>query len=291
MDFTADEYLRRDAERLREVLAGPPVTWLFLGDSITQAVLHTRGGRGFVEHFTERVRGELGRRGDAVINSGVSGSTAESALPEFHWRLGRFAPDVVFVMFGTNDAADGSTACARTATRSTRSCSGHGTWGPLWCFRRHRRCSRAASETPGRRALCRRGAPSRRRARGARRRPPGAVGRRRQSRRLVRRPDAPRGHRPRRARQDALPAVRIDDEASAINKLSVGLGPLASRRSAARQATRGAPAVAMVPLSMRRGSEVDALGRQPAPGCHGVAASGVDLEVQVRAVELPVLPL
>ena len=107
MDFTADEYTRRDVGRLREVLAGPPVTWLFLGDSITQAVLHTRGRRGFVEHFTERVRGEMGRLGDAVINSGVSGSTAESALPEFHWRLGRFAPDVVFVMFGTNDAADG----------------------------------------------------------------------------------------------------------------------------------------------------------------------------------------
>lgn len=107
MDFTADEYARRDAGRLCEILAGPPVTWLFLGDSITQAVLHTRGRRGFVEHFAERVRGELGRVGDAVINTGVSASTAEAALPEFHWRVGRFAPDVVFVMFGTNDAAEG----------------------------------------------------------------------------------------------------------------------------------------------------------------------------------------
>ncbi len=108
MDFTADEYARRDAGRLREVLAGPPVTWLFLGDSITQAVLNTRGRRGFVEHFTERVRGELGRLGDAVINTGVAGSTAEDVLSEFHWRVGRFAPDVVFVMFGTNDAGQGT---------------------------------------------------------------------------------------------------------------------------------------------------------------------------------------
>ncbi len=57
MDFTADEYARRDADRLREVLAGPPVTWVFLGDSITQGVHHTHGRRGYVEHFAERVRG------------------------------------------------------------------------------------------------------------------------------------------------------------------------------------------------------------------------------------------
>ena len=107
MDFTADEYALRDADRLREILSGPPVTWVFLGDSITQGVAHTHGHRGYVEHFAERVRGELGRRGDAVINSGVSGATAEDLLPEFHWRAGRFAPDVVFVMFGTNDILAG----------------------------------------------------------------------------------------------------------------------------------------------------------------------------------------
>ncbi|HSU74455.1 MAG TPA: SGNH/GDSL hydrolase family protein [Terrabacter sp.] len=107
MDFTADEYARRDADRLREILAGPPVTWVFLGDSITQGVTHTHGHRSYVEHFAERVRGELGRRGDAVVNSGVSGATTEDLLPEFHWRAGRFAPDVVFVLFGTNDMVSG----------------------------------------------------------------------------------------------------------------------------------------------------------------------------------------
>lgn len=107
MDFTADEYARRDADRLREILSGPPVTWAFLGDSITQGVTHTHGYRCYVEHFAERVRGELGRRGDTVVNSGVSGATTEVLLPEFHWRAGRFAPDVVFVMFGTNDILAG----------------------------------------------------------------------------------------------------------------------------------------------------------------------------------------
>ncbi|HKX68683.1 MAG TPA: SGNH/GDSL hydrolase family protein [Intrasporangium sp.] len=106
MDFTAAEYARRDADRLREVLAGPPVTWTFVGDSITQGVAHTHGWRNYVELFAERVRGELDRRGDAVINSGVSGSTTQDLLTEFHWRAGRFAPDVLFVMFGTNDMND-----------------------------------------------------------------------------------------------------------------------------------------------------------------------------------------
>ena len=54
MDFTADEYVRRDADRLREVLVGPPVTWTFIGDSITQGVAHTHGWRNYVELFAER---------------------------------------------------------------------------------------------------------------------------------------------------------------------------------------------------------------------------------------------
>lgn len=107
MDYTADEYALRDADRLREVLAGPPVTWVFVGDSITQGVTHTYGRRSFVEHFSERVRGELGRLTDAVVNSGVAGSVTDDLLREFHWRTGRFAPDVVFVMFGTNDMVAG----------------------------------------------------------------------------------------------------------------------------------------------------------------------------------------
>lgn len=104
MDFTAEEYERRDGARLAEMLAGPPLTWVFVGDSITQGVSHTHGSRSFVEHFAERLRGELGRVKDAVINSGVAGSTVADLLPEFHWRVGRFAPDVVVAMFGTNDA-------------------------------------------------------------------------------------------------------------------------------------------------------------------------------------------
>lgn len=104
MDFTAEEYEQRDDARLAEILTGPPLTWVFVGDSITQGVTHTHGRRGYVEHFAERLRGELRRVKDAVINSGVAGATVGDVLPEFHWRIGRFAPDVVLAMLGTNDA-------------------------------------------------------------------------------------------------------------------------------------------------------------------------------------------
>ncbi|MDN5795566.1 MAG: SGNH/GDSL hydrolase family protein [Intrasporangium sp.] len=104
MDFTAEQYEQRDAARLAGMLAGPPLTWVFVGDSITRGVGHTRGRRNFVEHFAERLCGELGRDRDAIINSAVDGATVADVLDEFHWRIGRFAPDVVLAMYGTNDA-------------------------------------------------------------------------------------------------------------------------------------------------------------------------------------------
>ena len=46
---------------------------MFTGDSITHGALHTMGWRSYPEHFAERVRWELGRMRDIVINTGISG--------------------------------------------------------------------------------------------------------------------------------------------------------------------------------------------------------------------------
>ena len=108
MDFTAEEYVSRDAARLREVVEGPPVTWVLVGDSITQG-LGTGGERGYAEHVMQLVRAG-GRTGDVVVTTGAAGATTETVLQEFHWRVGRFAPDVVLVMLGTNDALEGADA-------------------------------------------------------------------------------------------------------------------------------------------------------------------------------------
>ncbi|MFD6419858.1 SGNH/GDSL hydrolase family protein [Streptomyces sp. NPDC060194] len=84
-----------------------PLTWVFTGDSITQAVYHTHGARGWVEHVQERVRGQLGRLTDVVVNTGMSGWTAADVLGRADHLVTRFRPDVLSVSLGTNDCIEG----------------------------------------------------------------------------------------------------------------------------------------------------------------------------------------
>ena len=98
----------KELEIIKAHLKGDkPVTWVFTGDSITQGAKHTRGWRCYQELFSEFVRWELGRKSDVVINTGISGDTAEGILNDFNWRVSRFKPDVVSLMIGTNDCAEG----------------------------------------------------------------------------------------------------------------------------------------------------------------------------------------
>ena len=84
------------------------VTWLFAGDSITQGAAHTRGWRDYTELFKERL-GELGRNLDVVVKTAVNGSALYSLeAAGLEDRVLRFKPDIVFLMFGTNDAAGGA---------------------------------------------------------------------------------------------------------------------------------------------------------------------------------------
>ncbi len=85
-----------------------PVRWLFYGDSITHGALHTYGYRDYVELFSERVRFELGRPMDLVINSAISGDNTRGLLNGFDWRVAQFKPDVIFIMIGMNDCSDGN---------------------------------------------------------------------------------------------------------------------------------------------------------------------------------------
>ncbi|MCB5168337.1 GDSL-type esterase/lipase family protein [Streptomyces bambusae] len=88
-------------------LSEEPMTWVATGDSITQAVLHTYGARGWVEHLHERIRWQLDRLTDIVVNTGVSAWTATDVLGSYDHLIGRFAPDVLSVSLGTNDARAG----------------------------------------------------------------------------------------------------------------------------------------------------------------------------------------
>src|SRR5581483_4932046 len=75
-----------------------PAIWLFTGDSITHGALHTLGWRSYPEHFAERVRWEMRRMRDVVINTGISGDTTNGLLADFEWRVLQFKPTVVSIM-------------------------------------------------------------------------------------------------------------------------------------------------------------------------------------------------
>ncbi|MGQ0633938.1 MAG: SGNH/GDSL hydrolase family protein [Planctomycetaceae bacterium] len=93
---------------VKPLLSGAtPINWLFTGDSITHGALYTEGWRSFVELFAERVRWELRRFDDVVINTAVCGERTEGLLLGFERRVARFAPDVVFVLLGMNDSLAG----------------------------------------------------------------------------------------------------------------------------------------------------------------------------------------
>lgn len=97
-----------DLARLKARMAEKrPMTWLFTGDSITHGAAHTKGWRCFAEIFAERVRYEMGRRTDMVVNTGISGDTTAGMVAALDWRATRFQPDVTFIMFGMNDSVIG----------------------------------------------------------------------------------------------------------------------------------------------------------------------------------------
>jgi lysophospholipase L1-like esterase len=52
-----------------------PITWVFVGDSITHGARHTNGWRSYSEHFAERMRWEMKRYTDTVINTGITNDT------------------------------------------------------------------------------------------------------------------------------------------------------------------------------------------------------------------------
>lgn len=103
--------------KARLTTTGTPITWVFTGDSITHGAKHTTGARSYPEHFAERVRFEMRRHRDVVINTGINGDTADGILNDFEWRVGRYKPDVVSINIGMNDSARGPSERAEYTTR------------------------------------------------------------------------------------------------------------------------------------------------------------------------------
>lgn len=99
-------------ERTRPVLhADSPLTWSFIGDSVTAGSWHTWGARGYPELFQERLR-EIERRRDGVVNTAVSGWRVENLRDELEQICLRHSPDVVVVGTGLNDTRGGADGVA-----------------------------------------------------------------------------------------------------------------------------------------------------------------------------------
>lgn len=97
-----------DRDKITDLLKKKdPLKWIFTGDSITAGVKHTHGYRSYPEVFSERLRYEMKRSRDHIINTGISGNTTRNIVEDFDWRVKQYNPSVVSLMFGTNDCADG----------------------------------------------------------------------------------------------------------------------------------------------------------------------------------------
>lgn len=84
-----------------------PVTWMFAGESAASAADLAQGRRNFTDHFSERIRTELGRMLDVIINSGSTGETCSNLAKHLESRVLRFHPEVVSLLIGRNDAERG----------------------------------------------------------------------------------------------------------------------------------------------------------------------------------------
>lgn len=82
-----------------------PLRWLFLGDSITLGATHTHGWRDYTQIFAERVRNEMRRSGDLVLNAATDGATSAACLTGLKEVLPSYRPDMSLVMIGVNDCA------------------------------------------------------------------------------------------------------------------------------------------------------------------------------------------
>ncbi len=94
--FTVNEEL---ANRLK---SDEPMTWMFMGDSITHGASHTRGYDSISQLFEKFLRDDLGRTDDLVINTAVSSAATADTVLYLKERLEKYNPDVVFLMLGAN---------------------------------------------------------------------------------------------------------------------------------------------------------------------------------------------
>jgi len=97
--------MSQTAERslIKRIQSSEKAVWVFCGDSITDGMQCTAGGKNYVELIAYRVRDELERTLHIFVNSAVMGHTTTEIGPDLEHRVLRFKPDVFSLMIGMND--------------------------------------------------------------------------------------------------------------------------------------------------------------------------------------------
>lgn len=93
-----------DGDRIQELLEDvQPRTWVFTGDDLGFDVQQAL--RGWIEHFSDFIQQQLGRKQDIILNSSFADSAIEHLLNDIEWRILRFQPDVVLIMPSSAECA------------------------------------------------------------------------------------------------------------------------------------------------------------------------------------------
>jgi acyl-CoA thioesterase-1 len=88
-----------------------PRTWLFTGDTLGFDARKSK--RGWVEFFSDKIKVELQRRLDVVLDTAVRDNAVATLRRNADWRILRFQPDVVFLMLSPREAAAGESGRKR----------------------------------------------------------------------------------------------------------------------------------------------------------------------------------
>lgn len=91
-------------DRIKRLVDDPaPRTWLFAGDRLGFGSKHAK--RGWIEHFSDVIRGHLSRSLDVVLDTTTDEARCDRLLRNLDWRLLRFQPDVVVLIPGPGEVS------------------------------------------------------------------------------------------------------------------------------------------------------------------------------------------
>ncbi len=93
-----------------------PRVWMFLGDETTAWLRHS-GQPGFAEMFRHRLRWELRRFPDLIVNAGVKNASLDEIWKIARQGLTQCHPDVAFILPGKADALEASQSPHRYAEK------------------------------------------------------------------------------------------------------------------------------------------------------------------------------